>query len=195
MKNEKMGAAIRTVAIIIILIAGILLILNCDWFQKKYIFPYPYRETIEHYAKSNNIDPLLVVSIMKAESKFDPQANSGAGAIGLMQLMPDSGHWIAVEIGEPLARTSALENPEISIKLGSWYIASLIDENNGNLVLALAAYNAGRGNVYSWINEKHWPTDFSNYDQIPFRETSAFVKKVLDNYTNYKKLYRSERQL
>jgi len=195
MKNIKIGSTIKAAVMLVLLIMALVAVYNRDWFQKKYIFHFPYQESIEYYAKLNKVDPLLVVSIMKVESKFDPEANSGAGAIGLMQLMPDSGRWIAAEIGEPLVRTSALEDPETSIKLGSWYIASLIDENNGNLVLALAAYNAGRGNVYSWINEKHWSADFNDADSIPFRETSAFVKKVLNNYSNYKKLYRNERRL
>jgi soluble lytic murein transglycosylase len=177
-----------------LLIVAAFLTYNSDWFQKKYIYPYPYQSPIERYAKTYGVDPLLIVSIMKAESKFDPQASSEVGAVGLMQLMPDSGLWIAGEIGEPIDR-DLLKNPEVSIKLGSWYIASLIDENDGNLVLALAAYNAGRGNVYTWVKEKKWPSNFNNCDSIPFKETRAFVKKVLGNYDNYKKLYRNEKQL
>ena len=195
MKKNRSGSVIKVLLALVLILLALFTVYHSDWFQKKYLYPYPYRDFIEQYAKINAIDPLLVVSIMKAESKFDPSANSAAGAIGLMQLMPESARWIADEIGEPLGRASMLENPQISIKLGSWYIASLIDENNGNLVLALAAYNAGRGNVNYWIKAKDWPANFSDYNSIPFKETSVFVKRVLANYENYKQLYRNENKL
>ena len=195
MKKNRSGSVIKVLLALVLILLALFTVYHSDWFQKKYLYPYPYRDFIEQYAKINAIDPLLVVSIMKAESKFDPSANSAAGASGLMQLMPESARWIADEIGEPLGRASMLENPQISIKLGSWYIASLIDENNGNLVLALAAYNAGRGNVNYWIKAKDWPANFSDYNSIPFKETSVFVKRVLANYENYKQLYRNENKL
>ncbi|MEI6287114.1 MAG: lytic transglycosylase domain-containing protein [Bacillota bacterium] len=195
MNKNRGGSVIKVLLALALISIAVFTVYHSDRFQKEYLYPYPYRDYIERYAKLNAIDPLLVVSIMKAESKFDPTANSDVGAIGLMQLMPESGRWIAEEIGEPLGSASQLENPQISIKLGSWYIASLIDENNGNLVLALAAYNAGRGNVNYWVKEKAWPDNFSDYDRIPFKETSVFVKRVLANYENYKHLYQSENKL
>lgn len=120
----------------------------------------------------------LLQSVILTESKFDTHAVSSTGAVGIMQLMPDTAEWISEQSGLP---DDNLHNPEENIPLGSWYLEYLIGKYDGNLVLALAAYNAGRGNVDSWMEERGWPPDYADIDGIPFPETREFVRSVIEN--------------
>ena len=90
--------------------------------------------------------------------------------------MPDTAHWISEQSGLP---SDNLASPEQNIPLGAWYLNYLLEEYHNNEVFALAAYNAGRGNVDEWIEKNHWPEGFSDMDKIPFPETREFVKSVV----------------
>ena len=170
---------------------GIYTVWHSDSFQRRYLYPYPYRQTVEYYADRYEIDKNLVAATILAESKFDTDAVSHPGAIGLMQVMPDTGKWIANQIEDDDFTLDRLNEPEMNIKYGTWYMASLQEEFGGNKVLALAAYNAGRGNVHEWIELYGWDErTFDDYTQIPFPETREYVKRVLDNEQNYAKLYK-----
>lgn len=153
------------------------------------IYPFPYRETITQHAVANNIDPNLLAALIKTESSFDPHANSPAGARGLLQIMPDTGRWIAEQMGQSDFKPDQLYNPETSIRMGAWYLANLKDEFKGNQTLMLAAYNAGRGNVKQWLENQHWTGESKNIDQIPFPETRYYIRKVMLNYKIYSYLY------
>lgn len=186
----------RILAWMRILVAGILLTgfaayagFNSDWFQKKYLYPYPYQGLVYHYALENELDPLLVAGVIRAESKFVPQARSPKGAVGLMQLMPETAEWIAVQTDYPDFTLDKLENPEVNIRFGTWYLASLQKEFKGNEVLMLAAYNGGRGNVKQWMQRYGWPMNFQAIDQIPFKETKEYVGRVLHDKKRYQDLY------
>ncbi len=162
---------------------------NNNSFQRKYLYPYHHRELIEYYADRYDVDKSLVAGMILAESKFDSKAISHPGAIGLMQIMPETGTWIAHQIEDEQFSVSKLHDPEMNIKYGTWYLASLEQEFYNNPVLALAAYNAGRGNVHEWIEEYGWDRNFSDYKQIPFPETREYVKRVIENEKNYQRLY------
>ncbi|GAV23563.1 lytic transglycosylase domain-containing protein [Carboxydothermus pertinax] len=167
-------------AFLIILIMGILLFP----FWGKVLYPIKYRENIYDAATFAGVDPLLVAAVVKAESNFNPKAVSAKGALGLMQIMPKTAFWLAKEINEPFSRSEELFNPEKNLILGSYYLKYLIDRYD-NLELALGAYNAGIANVDIW-REKNIA---SNPNLYPFKETKAFVKKVLWNYKMYRFLY------
>ena len=124
-----------------------------------------------------------------AESKFKENAQSTPGAMGLMQLMPDTASWIREQKGETNVTDEEMREPGMNIDLGTWYLAYLLREFKGNKILALAAYNAGRGNVESWMEENHWDSTFSNIDKIPFAETREYVKKVLQFEKEYETIY------
>jgi soluble lytic murein transglycosylase len=126
-------------------------------------------------AEAEQLSPELLEAVMLTESKFDETAVSHVGAVGMMQLMPETAHWIAEESGLP---ADQLDKPEQNIPLGAWYLEYLLKKYNNNEVLALAAYNAGRGNVDQWMKEKKWGKDFHDISQIPFPETREFVKTV-----------------
>ena len=160
-----------------------------DSFQRKYLYPYPYKQTVEFYADRYNVDKSLVAGVILTESKFKSESVSVHGATGLMQVMPDTAQWIAKQIEDKDFSTDKLYNPKTNIKYGTWYLAELQDEFYGNKILMLAAYNAGRGNVHEWIDTYGWDKNFSDYQQIPFPETREYVKQVLANEAKYQELY------
>ncbi len=157
--------------------------------QKKYLYPYPYQELVQQYAAKENIDSALVASVIMNESKFKNEVHSHRGAIGLMQLMPETAEWIAGQIDDSSFSLDKLHEPETNIRYGVWYLASLKKEFEGNEILALAAYNAGRGNVHEWMEERGWTMDFSRVNEIPYEETRAYVASVLRNKVKYERLY------
>lgn len=158
-------------------------------FQRHYLYPFPYRDTVETYSDRYRVDPYLAVAVIKTESKFQDDVHSHRGAIGLMQLMPDTAEWIATQLEDPAYSVEAIHEPERNIRYGIWYLSTLQREFDGNDVLALAAYNAGRGNVQSWIREYGWPADFHDIDAIPYKETREYVRKVLLTEHKYRSLY------
>ena len=152
---------------------------ECDWIANAIL-----------YASSlYGVDPYLITAVMQTESHFYLNAMSPVGAIGLMQLMPDTAEWIAGQLEDPAYSVEAIHEPERNIRYGIWYLSSLQREFGGNDVLALAAYNAGRGNVQEWIRDNGWPADFHDIDAIPYQETREYVRKVLLTEHKYRSLY------
>ncbi|SHE31900.1 lytic transglycosylase domain-containing protein [Desulforamulus putei] len=171
----------------------LLIVLVLLWFNYREIgrwwYPFQHQELVYHYAEVNKLDPLLVAAVIKTESNFNARAASPKGARGLMQIMPDTANWISQQMGGGPVPPEKLFNPETSISLGTWYLADLFDEFKGDPVLAIAAYNAGRGNVRNWLNEQHWTGERKTIDQIPFLETRQYIRRVLWNYKVYHYLY------
>ena len=175
------------------LLVAIYFLISVPSVQKKFLYPFPYRPTVENYSARWHVDKFLTIAVMKVESNFQESASSQSGAVGLMQLMPETAAWIAYQLGEqPDEATNDIDNlrePETNIRYGTWYLAELEEEFKGNDVLALAAYNAGRGNVHEWIEKNHWAENFSDVDKIPYAETRDYVKRVLHCREKYSKLY------
>lgn len=184
-KRLNKGKFRRRLSFILFLL---LLFLNFDSIGR-IIFPFPYRETINTYAGAYQVDPYLLVAVMKTESGFDRRAVSVSGARGLMQIMPDTGQWVADQLGDPSYHPDRLFDPETNIKYGAWYISDLEKEFHGDDVLVLAAYNGGRGNVRNWISSKNLSGGNSSISRIPFPETREYVSKVLLYYRIYRYLY------
>lgn len=131
----------------------------------------------------------MVAAVIRTESKFVSQARSPKGATGLMQMMPETAKWVAEQTDDSDFTLRDLENPEVSIRLGTWYLSSLRKEFNNNEILVLAAYNGGRGNVKQWMRQYGWTMSFKDISQIPFEETREYVGKVLRSKQRYKELY------
>lgn len=165
---------------------------NSDWFQKKFLYPFPHQELVNRYAAKYELNPYLVAAVIRTESKFVSQARSPKGAIGLMQMMPDTAKWVAEQIDYTNFTLQDLEDPETSIKMGTWYLASLRKEFNNNEVLMLAAYNGGRGNVKQWMRQYGWTMTFKEAEKIPFQETREYVGKVLRSKNRYTELYKEK---
>lgn len=179
---------IKKFIVTLILIIGIAALCNnVSWFMK-YLYPLNYEGSIVKYAREYNVDPYLVASVIKVESNFSPEVVSSKGAVGLMQLMPTTAQWVAEKIAMEGVTPEHLKNPDLNIRIGTWYLSSLMKEFHGDLTLVLAAYNGGRGNVAQWL--KSGELDGTREEQIPFPETRNFVTKVKKSYKWYRKLYK-----
>ncbi|MGI6263606.1 MAG: lytic transglycosylase domain-containing protein, partial [Succiniclasticum sp.] len=133
-----------------------------DYVQMRFVYLWPYQQEIVTYSHKNNVDPFLTAAVIKNESGFKPGAVSRAGAIGLMQIMPDTGQWIAEQMGLKNYSLASLYQPETNIRMGCWYLSELHHEFKGNMVLLLIAYNAGRGNTKVWMKANDWDYDYGN---------------------------------
>lgn len=162
-------------------------VVELDKIVMKKIYPLKYIEYVEKYAKEYDIDKYLVYAIIKAESNFEEDAKSASNAVGLMQIMEAT----AVETADKMDLNITEEdlfNPELNIKIGLKYFTSLLEKYN-NYNLAIIAYNAGIGNVDKWIQEGTIKADGSDIENVPFKETNNYVRKILRDYEIYKELY------
>jgi soluble lytic murein transglycosylase len=141
------------------------------------------------WAKKFNLNALLVASLIRQESRFEPEIVSSSGALGLMQVMPSTGKWIADQLG---ISQYQLTKPADNLYLGSWYLDYTHRTYNNNSLLAVASYNAGPGNVAKWVKNYSLQDPDVFVEQIPFSETRGYVKAVFGNYWNYWQLYTVE---
>ncbi len=156
----------------------------------KNIYKIKYIELVEEYSKEYDVDKYLILACIKAESNFKEDAISKKGAKGLMQLMDSTAEELAKSIGIELNENDIFK-PEININLGTKYISSLLKKYE-NIELALAAYNAGKGKVDNWIKDGTLKEDGSDIENIPYKETKNYVRKILNDYEIYKKIYVEE---
>lgn len=189
-KKLQRQKLIRLFGILFLVLSGLLYIgYHLDSVQRKMFYPYPYQETVEKYAIKYRVDSSLCASVINKESKFKNEAESHRGALGLMQLMPETAKWIAEQIHEKDFTVEKLRDPETNIRFGVWYLSSLQSEFKYNETLMLAAYNAGRGNVHEWMEEYGWDYEFNEPKRIPFDETKEYVADVIKGKAKYRKLY------
>jgi soluble lytic murein transglycosylase-like protein len=147
--------------------------------------PTLFADSIRKAAAANNLDPYLIMGLIHQESYFNPAARSAPGALGLMQLMPATGK----ELAQRLHIVSNLENPDVNVRLGTLYFRQLVNLFNGNIQLAIASYNAGRGNVAKWLRAAPKRPDDEMLESIPFPETRTYVKRVTMLESSYRRLY------
>jgi len=152
------------------------------WYARLW-YPLRYSTNVRVYAAEQHLDPALLAAVIEAESKFNPNARSRAGAIGLMQLTPSTAKGIATATGGSRFRVSDLTDPDINIRYGAWYLRHLFDRYQENERLALAAYNAGEDNVDRWERE---------HVGIQFGETRDYVDKVERLKKIYRRAYASQ---
>lgn len=174
--------------IILILVLGtILKVIDFENIILRRTHQIKYEEYVYKFASECNVDELLIFSIIRVESNFNERSFSASGAKGLMQLMDSTADELATGLNMP--EDFDIYDVETNIKLGTNYMSILLKYYNGSLNLALAAYNAGIGNVNSWIEEGIIKEDGSDIENIPFKETNNYVRKVLRDYRIYAKLY------
>ena len=181
--------AIIILILIFIILIGISKIFNFKDYILKNIYPTAYSEYVYKYSEENGIDPLLTFAIIKAESNFNKDAVSNSNAIGLMQIVESTAKEIAEKDLELSFSTDLLNSPEYNIKIGTAYYAKLLKKYNGNMGLSLAAYNAGIGKVDGWIKDGTIKEDGSDLENIPYKETNNYVRKILRDYNIYKQIY------
>jgi len=163
-----------------------------DAVQMRFVYMWPYQNEIVTYANKNNIDPFLVAAVIKNESGFKPGAVSPVGAIGMMQIMPETGEWIARQMGLSSYRMQQLYDPKTNIRMGCWYLSELKYEFRGNMVLQMLAYNAGRGNTHLWMSANGWDYEFGKIADIPYEESRGYVSSVLHDRDEYYRLYKDK---
>lgn len=168
-------------------VLAILLISFSKPIGKKF-FPIEHFGIASKYSKIYNIDTYLIMAIIKTESNFEKKATSKKDAMGLMQMTPSTGEWVAEKLNISNFNKEMLLDEETNIKFGCWYINDLKNEF-GIQDNYLAAYNAGRGNVRKWLSDKKYSIDGKKLNYIPFLETDQYIKKVDFFYRVYKYLY------
>lgn len=139
-------------------------------------FPVRYLELVE--ANAGNFDPAFIMAVIHTESSFRPQAVSHRGAMGLMQVMEETGEWVAQMMGLEGYETEMLFIPEYNIAIGTYYLNWLWRRFDGDKTLILSGYNAGIGNVARWLGDEQFSEDGETLSYIPFPETRNFVQRV-----------------
>ncbi len=162
-------------------------VFNLDKTIMEIVYPKKYEEYVNKYSKEYNVDNLLIFAIIKAESNFNPNVKSKSDAIGLMQLLENTALELAKKQNQEITEQELYE-PETNIKLGTYYFSTLIEQYK-NTGVALAAYNAGMGRVNEWIQNEVIRVDGSDLENIPYKETNMYVRKILNDYEIYKDLY------
>ncbi len=153
------------------------------------VYPIHYYDKIKEYARRWNNDSVLILSILREESYFNPEAKSAAGARGLMQLMPATAREVAERAGMELPNSRMLFEPDINIKLGNIYYSILKKTLSDKDILAVLAYNGGLGSVSRWKTNLNY-TDIDDFiEQIPYPETQNYLNKVYRSYWNYLRIY------
>ena len=174
--------------IVIILFLSLYKVLNIEERILLNLYPKKFEEYVYKYSEELQIDPMLTFAIIKTESNFRQDVVSSSGAIGLMQLMERTAKEQAKKLNIEYTK-EILYDAETNLKLGLNYFNTLLDYYNQNYILAFTAYNAGLGNVQKWINEGIIKPDGNDIENIPFKETNMYVRKIIKNYEIYKKLY------
>lgn len=175
-----------TIAVLVGLVVGGLVAGGAfDKAIKQLTLPLEHEDIIRQQAREKGVDAALIAAVIDTESKFS-DAESSAGARGLMQITPAAAKFIEKQSGGTTFKLSDLSNPEINIRYGTFLLKELIERYEGDVAAALAAYNAGPGNADKWGGAG------LSVDQIPFPETRAYVELVLERQKEYREKYASE---
>jgi soluble lytic murein transglycosylase len=175
-----------------VLIAAV--VLAMPLFQRAvrdFTLPLAYQDIIREQAAQKHLDPALIAAVIYAETKFDARSSS-AGALGLMQIMPQTAQFLARRSGATNFSVADLGTPAVNIAYGSYYLRYLLDRYGGSQMLALAAYNGGEANVDRWVAAARERGHRLSDRDIPFPETRAYVERVLQAQRDYRRTYRTE---
>jgi soluble lytic murein transglycosylase len=156
---------------------------------QKQVYPAGWGDLVVEQAAAYGVDPLLMLALIRQESSFDSRAQSGAQAMGLTQVVPQTARTIASRLGRDDFALQDLFKPPVSIEFGTWFVQQLLGEYKGRVFPTLAAYDAGGGNVAHWLQNFGDDPDLL-VEQIPFAETQTYLRIVYDNYWHYEALYR-----
>lgn len=151
-------------------------------------YPMRYEAEIRQAAAEFSLDPAYVASVALAESSFDAEAVSSVGAIGLMQIMPSTGEWIAGKLDEAFD-AQRLYEPSVNLRYGCWYLRFLLDRYDGDMRTASTAYHQGQGRVDEWLQDPEYSEDGKTLSVISSNVTDTYVNRIMENYAHYQELY------
>ena len=152
-------------------------------------YPMTYAPEIRAAAAEFSLDPAYVASVVLAESSFDAEAVSSAGAIGLMQIMPDTGEWIAGKLEDEPFDVQRLYQPEVNLRYGCWYLRFLLDRYDEDMYTASTAYHQGQGRVDQWLEDPQYSQDGRTLTAISSAVTDTYVNRIMESYAHYQELY------
>ena len=184
--NKRFKVIIIILIIVIVIATAFLLYMSFEKDILRMQYPIDYQDSIKKYSDKYGLDPYFVSAVIFTESRFNKDAESGAGAKGLMQIMDETAEWIS---GKLDVDQYDIFDPEINIEFGCWYLNYLSGRFNGEKELILAAYNAGPNRVEQWLESEKYSSDGDVLHTIPYDETSSYVSKVMDVYEKYKEIY------
>jgi peptidoglycan lytic transglycosylase len=173
------------VAVALAAVWGVLQVTKPAWYLRV-VYPLRHADAIRAAAHKNRLDPALVAAIIYEESRFHDDVSSHQGAVGLMQVLPSTALEIARKTGGTAFVTSDLTNPDVNILYGCYYLRQLLDQYGGSNMAAIAAYNAGQGNVDAWLSTTGGTLKL---EDIPFSETRQYVRDVLATRKVYRRAY------
>ncbi len=190
-RKPRIAAIVAMLLCLLILFAALFAIHYAGRTQRN-MYKLNYTDEISASCTQNSLDPYLVCAMIFCESSFRSEAVSSVGAIGLMQIMPDTGQWLADRLDMDGYSEQLLRRPSVNIQLGCYYLRFLLDRYGQDWRCAVAAYHSGQGNVDSWLKNSQISPDGSTLVNIPQGETKKYTERVLKTYDIYKKLYWSE---
>ena len=152
------------------------------------LYPMTYAPEIRAAAQEFSLDPAYVASVVLAESSFDAEAVSSVGAIGLMQIMPATGEWIAGKLDD-VFDVERLYEPSVNLRYGCWYLRFLLDRYDGDMRTASTAYHQGQGRVDEWLQDPQYSQDGRTLTAISSAVTDTYVNRIMESYEHYKELY------
>ena len=152
-------------------------------------YPMTYAPEIRAAAAEFSLDPAYVASVVLAESSFDAEAVSSVGAIGLMQIMPATGEWIAGKLEDEPFDVQRLYQPEVNLRYGCWYLRFLLDRYDGDMYTASTAYHQGQGRVDQWLEDPQYSQDGRTLTAISSAVTDTYVNRIMESYAHYQELY------
>ena len=191
-KKKKTKTKKPVVVVLLLVLAALALVggkMIYERLEGKERYQLEYQDIIEKNAKEYRLDPYFVAAVINTESGFNKDAVSDAGALGLMQIMPETGQWIAGKFSMDSFQDKQLFDPEINIEFGCWYLHFLEEMFGGNRQLIAAGYNAGHNRVTTWLSDPTISANGLNLDHIPIAETDQYVQKIEKAYQKYKELY------
>ncbi len=186
---EKIKVAVIVISVIALIVGILAFVPFTRDMGMKIWYPTEFSEIVQNKSEMFEVEEELIYAVIRTESSFEPEAQSGVGAKGLMQMTDGTFEWVQELLGaEEILPADYLFEPEINIHHGTYFLSFLMDYY-GNVDTALAAYNAGMGNVASWLEDPEYSKDGVTLYEIPFLETKNYVKKVNEAMTVYKNLY------
>lgn len=191
-KKRSRAAVIAAVSVCALLLVCLTVFCARGWEleKQKLIYPLEYEQELLSAAEEFEIDPCLLAALVYCESSFRADAVSNVGAIGLMQIMPETGEWLSSKIeldGE--YTVESLYEPEVNLRLGCWYLSFLHRRYDGRWQEALTAYIAGQGQVDKWLKDPALSADGKTLDVIPGQDVKEYAAKVLRTHEIYREAY------